>query len=388
MNPFLSLSLLSLTLTATLACDRKPAPHTEAKDARAEAKDAHADEGQHADASAEEHVHLSLKGLRGLRFLAVPEPTSEGAWYPAEAVGDESAQALLSSPVKGLVSAILVPPGQRVAAGTALLAVQSPELARLKADWLSAKARSERAGAELAREQRLFEAQAGSRRELETARSDAAMTQAEAEAARLALEARGQRPESAGAVLTVRAPKAGAVTAYKVQLGQGVEAGQELGGFLAAAAALAYLELPLPAPLHWQPGAVTDVRKADGQRWRARLEGTPATLTGDTRRLSYRLRLLGGSLPLPGTPLEVRVPLANTIVLPQGALQQVEGTWGVFVKEGEEAEFRPVRRGAELGGDVMVLEGVKPGETVVGDGAYLLKSLQIKRKSGGEAHDH
>jgi len=37
---------------------------------------------------------------------------------------------------------------------------------------------------------------------------------------------------------------------------------------------------------------------------------------------------------------------------------------------------------------VMVLDGVKPGETVVGEGAYLLKSLQIKRKSGGEDHDH
>jgi cobalt-zinc-cadmium efflux system membrane fusion protein len=82
------------------------------------------------------------------------------------------------------------------------------------------------------------------------------------------------------------------------------------------------------------------------------------------------------------------VPLLKAIVLPQSALQQVEGTWGVFVKEGGEAVFRPVRRGAELGGDVMVLDGVKPGETVVSEGAYLLKSLQIKRKSGGEDHDH
>ena len=66
----------------------------------------------------------------------------------------------------------------------------------------------------------------------------------------------------------------------------------------------------------------------------------------------------------------------------------MEGTWGVFVKEGDEAMFRPVHRGPEFGTDVMVLDGVKPGETVVGEGAYLLKSLQIKRKSGGEDHDH
>ena len=377
MNHVLRFSLLTLALVATVACDRKAHAPTETKEA-------HKDEAPQGD----EHMRLPLKDIRGLRFLVVPEPKAEGAWYPAEAIGDESAQAILSSPVKGIVSAIQTPPGPHVAAGTGLFTVQSPELARLKADWLSARAKRDRAEGELAREQRLFEAQAGSRRELEAARSEATTARADEEAARLALEARGQNPETAGAVLTVKAPKTGTVTAYKIQLGQGVEAGQELGSFQAASAAIARLELPLPAPEKWQTGAVTEVRKADGQRWKARLEGTPMTLTTDTRRLSYRLRLLGGPLPIPGTPLEVHVPLAKTVVLPQSALQQVEGTWGVFVKEGEEAEFRPVRRGPELGTDVMVLDGVKPGETVVGEGAYLLKSLQIKRKSGGEDHDH
>lgn len=370
-------ALLAVALVSAVGCNKKNSPP------KAEGETHEAERGE------AESSQIPLKEVRGLRFMEVPEPKAEGAWYPAEAIGDESAQAVLTSPVKGIVSSILVPPGRHVGAGTALLVIQSPELARLKADWLSAKAKRERAEAELAREQRLFEAQAGSRRELELARSEAATAKADEEAARLALEARGVAPESAGATFTVKAPKAGSVTtAYKVQLGQGVEAAQELGSFQAASAALARLELPLPAPEHWQPGALTEVRKGDGQHWKARLEGTPATLTSDTRRLSYRLRLQGGSLPFPGTPLEVHVPLARTIVLPQSALQQIEGTWGVFVKEGEQAEFRPVRRGAELGGDVMVLSGLKPGETVVGDGAYLLKSLVIKRKSGGEDHDH
>jgi cobalt-zinc-cadmium efflux system membrane fusion protein len=377
MNHVLRLSLLTLALVATVACERKAA-------APPETKEAHKDEATQSD----EHMHLPLKDIRGLRFLVVPKPKAEGAWYPAEAIGDESAQAILSSPVKGIVSAIQIPPGQRVAVGAGLFTIQSPELARLKADWLSARAKRDRAEGELAREQRLFDAQAGSRRELETARSEAATARADEEAARLALEARGQNPETAGAVLIVRAPKGGTVTAYKIQPGQGVEAGQELGSFQAASAAIARLELPLPAPQNWQTGTVTEVRKGDGQRWKARLEGTPMTLTTDTRRLSYRLRLLGGPLPIPGTPLEVHVPLAKTVVLPQSALQQVEGTWGVFVKQGEEAAFRPVHRGPEFGTDVMVLDGVKPGETVVGEGAYLLKSLQIKRKSGGEDHDH
>ena len=376
MNRTIQLSLLSLTLVASMACGRKAATPP--------AQTGTPEAGEHAP---DTDNRLSLEGVRGLRFIQVPEARMEGSWYPAEAIGDESAQALLTAPVKGIVSTIAVAPGTRVGAGARLLVIQSPELARLKADWLSAKARRASAGAELAREQWLFDAQAGSRRELEVARTDSTTATADEEAARLALEARGVSPESAGAALTVKAPRAGSVTSYKIQLGQGVEAGQELGSFQAASAAIVRLELPLPSPEAWKPGAVADIRGSDGYAWKARLEGTPATLTSDTRRLSYRLRLMGGPLPIPGTPVEVRVPLATAVVLPQDALQQVDGVWGVFVKDGDEAVFRPVRRGSELGSDVMVLDGLKPGETVVGEGAYLLKSLQIKRKSGGADND-
>lgn len=378
MNHAIPCSLLTLALTATVACDRKAAPP--------EAKETHKEGITHA----EEGAHLPLKDIRGLRFLVVPEPRAEGAWYPAEAIGDESAQAVLSSPVKGIVSAILIAPGQHVGSGAGLVTLQSPELARFKADWLSARAKRDRAEGELAREQRLFEAQAGSRRELEAARSEAATARADEEAARLALEARGQNPETAGAVLTVRAPKGGTVTAYKIQPGQGVEAGQDLGSFQAASAAIARLELPLPAPENWRPGAVTEVRQSDGQRWRARLEGTPTMLTTDTRRLSYRLRLLGGSLPIPGASLEVKVPLERAVYLPQAALQQTDGRWGVFVVDQAEAVFRPVRRGLDVKDEVLVAEGLKSGETVVAEGAYLLKAFQQKRAQpeAGGGHGH
>lgn len=377
MNRMILMNLpLALGLLAWTGCSRK---------SRIAA--AHAEPGEET-ARAGAGLRLPLHQIRGLSFLTVPAAQAEGAWYPAEAVGDETAQSLLTAPVKGLVSAILVAPGRHVGGGTGLLVIQSPELARLKADWLSARARRERTDADLARELRLDAAQAGSRRDLDLARAEAAMARAEEEAARLALDARGVDPQAAGASLTLKAPRAGSVTAYKAQLGQGVEPGQDLGAFQSALAAIVRLELPQPAPEGWRPGAPTEVRTAAGHRWKAVLEGTPATLTADTRRLAYRLRLQGRDLPLPGTALEVRVPMAKAVVLPQAALQQVEGTWGVFVKTGQEAEFRPVRRGAELGGDVMVLDGLRPGECVAGEGAYLLKSLLIKRKSGGDDHDH
>lgn len=377
MNASFTNALLALLLIAGIACDRKGDPD--------DVKDTTHAIGTPGEASGN---RVLLKLVRGVAFAPVGQVQQEGAWFPAEAIGDESAQALLTSPVKGVVSAIPGAPGVQVKTGASLVLVQSPELARLKADWLSAQAKRSRADSELAREQRLFEGQAGSRRELELARSEAATAGAEEEAARLALQARGVSPEAGGAVFTLRAPKAGVVSAYKIQLGQGVEAGQELGAFQSAYAALVKVELPLPAPESWGPGAVTEVRKSDGRKWKARLEGVPMSLSQDTRRLSYRLRLTGGPLPLPGTPLEIRVPMAKAIVLPQSALQQVEGVWGAFIRQGDVAEFRPVRRGAELGGDVMVLEGVQPGEQVATDGAYLLKALLLKQKSGGDDHDH
>jgi cobalt-zinc-cadmium efflux system membrane fusion protein len=75
-------------------------------------------------------------------------------------------------------------------------------------------------------------------------------------------------------------------------------------------------------------------------------------------------------------------------VLPQDSLQQIEGVWGVFVRDNEFARFQPVRKGPELGGEVMVLGGVAPGDPVATEGAYLLKALWLKRSGAGDDHGH
>ena len=81
MTHAIPLSLLTLALVATLGCDRRPHPPSEAKATHEEAG-AHAGEG----------AHLPLKDIRGLSFLVVPEAKAGAAWHPAEAVGDESAR--------------------------------------------------------------------------------------------------------------------------------------------------------------------------------------------------------------------------------------------------------------------------------------------------------
>jgi len=331
---------------------------------------------------------IALAQLRGVRFEPAGPPRQEGAWFAAEAVADSSAAAMVSAPVAGIVTALLARPGQAVRAGTPLVEIQSPELSRLEAAWLAARARQRRTTADLERERRLLAGAATSAREVEAAEAEAAVADAETRGAELELAARGVKPGGSGARLRVRAPRAGIVTGFEVTLGQGVQSGQTLGRLEAPGAALVRVELPLPGPESWAAGAATEVRGAEGRKWPARVEGVPPAVSNDTRRLVYRLRLGGGDLPLAGTPLEARVPLARAIVLPQSALQQIEGSWGVFVRTGDEARFRKVQKGPELGGDVLVLAGVSPGDAVATEGAYLLKSLLLKQAGGGEEHDH
>jgi len=380
MNRMMMSLPLALVLLTGVGCSKKPVASNEAE------KPGHGHEPGETEGG-----HIPLEGIRGLRLMKVPEARLEGRWVPGEAIGDEAAQALLSSPVKGIVSQILTAPGQTRGAGATLALIQSPELAHLKAQWLGAKAKLNRTQADLAREERLFQAGAGARRDLESVRSEADTAKAEEEAARLGLEAVGLLPGEAGASFALKAPASGSVVAWKVQRGQGVEAGQELGSFQAAQATVVRLELSHPGPAGWNPGMESEVRQANGRTWRARLEGMPSTLTLDTRRLSYRLRLVGGPLPIPGTSVEVKVPLEKGIYLPQAALQQVEGRWALFGVEKETASIRPVKRGTEVKDEVLVLEGLKPGETVVAEGAYLLKAYQQKRtqpegEEGGHGH--
>jgi cobalt-zinc-cadmium efflux system membrane fusion protein len=387
----LLLVLLSSLLFSLGGCKKsEEAPVSEGGEQTHSSSEATAGE-ESAHQPAEGPRSIDLAGVRGVSFSVVSPPREEGAWFAAEAISETGSAATFSAPVGGIVTALLVEPGRAVSRGTPLVEIRSPELAEKKAAWLAARSRRAQADREAARERRLLEGGATSERDVEAAEAAATVAEVEETSARLALEARGVDPASAGTTYRVRAPRGGVVESFTVAVGQGVEAGGDLGRLIAPGASRVLVEIPLPGPETWGLGATTEVRRANGQRWQATVEGMPASLSDATRRLTYRLRLAGDekSWPLAGTPLEVRVPLASAVVLPQVALQQIEGTWGVFVKNAGRAELRPVRKGAELGAEVLVLEGISPGETIATDGAYLLKSLYLKLAGGGgDEHDH
>ena len=62
------------------------------------------------------------------------------------------------------------------------------------------------------------------------------------------------------------------------------------------------------------------------------------------------------------------------IVLPEAAVQTVEGRDVVFVRTGEGFQATPVTVGTRSGGRIEILSGLRAGTTVVTAGAFALKS--------------
>ncbi len=75
------------------------------------------------------------------------------------------------------------------------------------------------------------------------------------------------------------------------------------------------------------------------------------------------------------------------IAVPVAAVQRVGEAWCVFLpKSAGTFEIRKIGRGRDLGGEVEVLSGLVVGETVVVDGAFLLKAQAEKRNAGHGHH--
>ena len=99
-----------------------------------------------------------------------------------------------------------------------------------------------------------------------------------------------------------------------------------------------------------------------------------------SRTVPVRIEIANDSDVLrPGMSATARLPLGDTggsiVAVPTAALQRREDGWCVFIPRADGSfEIRPVGRGRDLGGEVEVVNGLQAGETVVVDGAFLLRA--------------
>lgn len=351
-----------------------------------------------------------------LRDLA-PQVRAVGRIIPAA-----NHRAVVSSSVSGLIGEEGLPLlGQEVRRGGELLtlrqipsAAEAAQVVQLRLEAarteserraleqarVEAEIRLEQARRELDRAKRLHEAEVIAQRELEAAATDfeAAETVVQSFAQQLETLMEAPTPALAAETTTARrvltGPIAGKVAEVYKSVGELVQPGEpilEIVNFETVWVEAPIFEKDLPTVLDAGravfetaaypgvefEGAVVDVGARIGDVTRT------ATVTFEVRNPDGRLRI--------GMQANVRLDAGSrreVIVIPAEAVLEHEGQDIVYVLlSGEEFERRHVALEGRYGNEVVVLEGLKPGDRVVTQGAYQLKLQELQPADPGE-HSH
>lgn len=348
-------------------------------------------------------VRIASEMLRDLRVTQTPVEVrqgGEGVTMLGELAVNEGTYAEVSSPLSARVAEVLATPGQRVKRGQPLAELQSSELGKARAELQAAQARAGAATAAAERKRLLAAERIVALREVQAADAESSAAAADVLAARAVLSALGAesdgRMSDHGPGLTLRSPVEGTVLERNAVIGQMAEPSRALFRI----GDLSHLWLIVHAferdAVRIQHGTEARVTFAafPGKDFTGKVAFVGQQVDPTSRTIPVRLEMDNPEGVLrPGMSATAFIPLgevgSTVLTVPAAALQRLEDGWFVFIpKGGGVFERREVGRGRALGGEVEVLSGVKEGEQVVVDGAFLLKAEVEKAHGGGEHHEH
>lgn len=339
--------------------------------------------------------------------ISEPETTTASPVVEAYATVDynQNQVANITPLVEGIVREILVVPGQTVAAGEPLGVIHSPDLAEIKSRFLSAGAAKRLADLQVARERQLAEKRINAASDLETAEANAKVAEVDLASAlqRLmnlglteeeieSLES-GGRPTSA---LTLRAPFAGTIVDRNAATGERVEPGEPI--LVLADLSSMWIELSIPA----QEAA----KLAPGMMVKAQFSELPETVVSGqlvwiARAVDEKTRRIQGRALVVDPPVSLRKGLYGdahiqvgesepSLAVPTGSIQTIDGIPFVFVRK-EPALFAATR--VQLGPGspsdhlTAIAGGLAPGDQIVSQGSYILRSEFLKSLLGAGCVD-
>ncbi|HNX96406.1 MAG TPA: efflux RND transporter periplasmic adaptor subunit [Candidatus Aminicenantes bacterium] len=324
-----------------------------------------------------------------------------------EVAFDERRVGHVGSQVEGVIQRVLVTLGERVRRGQPLVEIGSIAAGEAQSAYLEAQGMLWLARRNFARAEELHREAISSEKEYLLAKREFEAAGIQAASAlgrlqRLGMDPGGIRaPAGGGAqgVLTLRAPQSGAVLALHAVPGEvarpeeslltigdngtvwvwahlteqdiaAVSRGQAAGRLAAAIAVKAYPGetfagvVDLVSPAMDEPSRTVKVRVEAGNPDGRLLAGMFATVT----------------VFLPGT--------GEVLAVPRDALLDDEGRTFVFVHHHDDYYLRrPVRVGRLWADWAEIRQGLRPGQTVVAEGSFLLKSDVLRAKMGAGCAD-
>ena len=307
---------------------------------------------------------------------------------------DNDQSTSVTSPISGLVTRLLVQPGQQVAAGQALAMVDSPDFAAATSAYAKAlaTARTTRRIADADRD--LAQHNGVSAREAQQAETDAANAAADRDAALLALQGLKLDPKAIKEIeaghgiarieAAIRAPIAGTLVEKLITPGQLLQAGTT-PAFTVANLSKVWVMAQLPGALATtvKVGDAAEIEAGDGlPAITGVVDNISAVVNPDTRAVTARVLVANpGGLLKKQMYVRVRIRARQSsrgLTAPVSAiLRDDENLPFVFVAQGKGAfARRRVTLGERSGDQYAIASGLAPGERIVADGGVFLQFMQ------------
>lgn len=299
------------------------------------------------------------------------------AGFVEPAVG---ARAHVGMPVAGRLMRLLVAPGSSVGVGAVIAEVRSPEAAVVRADVEAARAAAQSLALQYRRAVPMANQGALAWQELESRRVASIKASSEARAAMAKAMAIGS-PDSTGRLL-LRSPISGQVAVVHGSPGAVLQAGAEVVEIAdVRGSELRLLVSPLLGA-NLQPAQVLRV-KAGPRQLRARIVGIAPDAGSANRVMVVRAVALDAALPPAGTAVTafVMVPATDRrFTVPTDAVQLLNGNPVVFRYQRGMVEPVPVVLAEPLSGRVVVRQGLRGNEWLLGGNtASLRAALEARR---------
>lgn len=354
---------------------------------------------------------MGAGGKGGLVSVVTPQGVnfSSSRSFTGEVQLAEGKTVHVSAPLPGVIRSVAVDVGTEVKPGDAILEIDSHEVAEAKGELLKKANARDLAKRNAEREARLFEKKISAEIEVQEAMARAAEADIDYANAKSRLVRLGvpesdlaaldrRNPETMSGRLVVRAAQGGTVLERHASVGERVEPGKDL--LLLSDMGEVWVWANLRAgdvqalTRKGGKGATfpAEIRGAGGKGYRGTMDVLAGVMNEQTRMFKARVVVPNPDGALrPGMFVSVRVALpggGTGLSLPRTAVLADAGRSFVFVhKEGDFFIRRPVKLGRAAGDRVEIVSGVKAGQKVVADGAFLLKSDVLRSKMGAGCAD-
>ena len=318
---------------------------------------------------------------------------------PGRIAINANAQAKIVPRLSGTVARIEKLLGEQVNAGDLLAVIESREMADAKADYLASLRAEELARSIFEREERLWKQKVTAEQDYLTAKNAQQGALIKLDVAHQKLHTIGLSDEEITALpklsdeaqyrsYEIRSPIAGSVTSRDVVLGQTVGTDKDI--FTIAEISKVWVEMAIaPGDLGFAREG-QDVRvEAGSQIGIGKIIALSPIIDPETRSAKAIAELdNAGSVWKLGDYVNARLLAADEdarLIVPNAAIQTVEGKKVVFVSGKEGFRVRPITTGREDSNNVEVISGVSAGEEIATSNTFTLKAELGKSEA---EHEH